>query len=262
MRNTVCKYILPLFLLFLVACEVKIPDNIIQPDKLEVLLYDYHLAQAMGVDAGGDYKRKLYADYVFEKHGITKELFDSSMIWYSRNPKYLYDIYGSMHDRLAVEVDALSGEKNKILLSEHAYDMNAYTVNLWQGVRVALLSATPLKNRVAFSFQADSSYHRGDSVALSVDVLFISPKDKNIRQKAYAAVILEYADSTFATSGLAIADAGHYAIGLERNRENDIKNVRGYIYYTDNDSLAESRLLLGNISVMRIRASEEDLEFE
>lgn len=262
MKNSVCKYILPLLLPLLVACEVKIPDNIIQPDKLEALLYDYHLMQAMGVDAGNDYKRKLYADYIFEKHGTTKEIFDSSMVWYSRNPKYLYDIYGTMHDKLAIEVDILSGEKNNTRKEEPTFDINADTVNLWQGVRVELLSSTPLKNRLTFCLEADSSYHRGDSIALMADILFISPKDKNISQKAYAAVMLEYADSTFAASGMEITDAGHYIVGVERNLENEIKTVRGYVYYADSDSLAESKVLLGNISVMRIRAGEDDLELE
>ena len=47
---------LPINLLFAIcsciilfaSCQVKTPKDIIQPDKMEALLYDYHIVQAMG----------------------------------------------------------------------------------------------------------------------------------------------------------------------------------------------------------------------
>ena len=93
MKCGVAKYLLLLFLVVLTGCNKKIPRDIIQPSEMKELLYDYHLANVMSNEVGGnkDYEQKLYALYMFDKHGVTKEKFDSSMVWYTRNPKHLYD---------------------------------------------------------------------------------------------------------------------------------------------------------------------------
>ncbi len=246
-----------------VACKVEMPDDIIKPDKMEALLYDYHLAQAMSTDAGSDYKRKLYAEYVFEKHGVTKAEFDSSMVWYMRYPNKLYKMYGSLHDKMVAEVDVLSGENSGATASAVLQNyLNGDTVNLWQNMTMELLSATSLRNTTHFAFETDTTYKLGDSITFLADVMFISPQGKNIKQSAYAAMILEYADSTYSSSSQRIEASGSYSIAVERNLDSEISNIYGYIYYTDNDSLYESRMLLGGISLMRIHADEDEMDVE
>ena len=46
MRTTTGLYVV-LALGLLASCGKKIPDDIIQPDAMESLLYDYHLASTM-----------------------------------------------------------------------------------------------------------------------------------------------------------------------------------------------------------------------
>ena len=57
--------ILFLFLcLLLAACQVEIPEGVIKPDKMEDLLYDYHLAQAITAEETSmSYKKKLHINY-------------------------------------------------------------------------------------------------------------------------------------------------------------------------------------------------------
>lgn len=266
MRFRILKYIfLPVVLLSFVACEVRYPKDIIQPDKMEALLYDYHLVQTMSTDiAGNEYKRKLYAEYVFDKHGVTKEEFDSSMVWYTRNPKHLYEIYSSLEDRLIAEIGDEADKKGStanIALSD-SVAMEGDVVNLWMGSRLYLLSATPLMNRISYSFKADSTYHIGDSIAMSMNALFIATVDSGTEQTAHAALVVEYADSTFSSAGYTIDVSGRHVVAVPRNFETEIKKVRGYIYYSDNDSLARSKMLIDNFAVMRIHpeVDEEDSE--
>ena len=51
------------------ACGKKVPDDIIQPDAMESLLYDYHLASTMSTSLpyNETYKKEAYFDYVFQK---------------------------------------------------------------------------------------------------------------------------------------------------------------------------------------------------
>lgn len=259
MKIPASKYLLSLLLLALVACEVKIPETVIAPDKMEALLYDYHLAQTMSVGfSGEEYKRKLYAEYVFDKHGVTKELFDSSMVWYMRNPKHLHEIYKSLDETLKQDVALLSEEKENVARGG-ALDSTALvgdTVDLWYDVKTLLLSATPLKNRMVFNYKADSTYVTGDSIVMNMDVHFITPDKARIKQTAHAAMVVEYADSAYSSNGRMLNTSGHYVIAVPRRFETAIKGIRGYIYYTDNDTLAASRMLVGNISVLRIHPDE------
>ena len=43
------SWILAMGLALLTSCGSKIPDNIIQPNKMEAVLYDYHLSMGMSV---------------------------------------------------------------------------------------------------------------------------------------------------------------------------------------------------------------------
>ena len=77
----------------------------IQPDAMESLLYDYHLASTMSssVSYTENYKKDAYFKYVFQKHHVTEEEFDSSMVWYTRNSDQLATIYQNLQKRFENE---------------------------------------------------------------------------------------------------------------------------------------------------------------
>ena len=56
------------------GCKVKRPNDVIPESKMESLLYDYHLAKSMGdnLPYSENYKKALYLDAVFRKHGTTQ----------------------------------------------------------------------------------------------------------------------------------------------------------------------------------------------
>lgn len=254
------KILFALLLLMLVGCEIKRPEDVIPPDKLEALLYDYHLAQVMGTDlSGSSYKRKLYSEYVFEKHGYTEAQFDSSMLWYTRKPRYLYDVYASLHERLSNEIEAMDDATEKDRKND-LLALDGDTVNLWQGAKTEFLSATTMKNRLLFTCAVDTIFLPGDSVAMSMNVEFITNGNENVKQSAHLAMLLEYNDSSFVSRGFSFSNSGHHAIGFERDFERTIKEIRAFLYYTDNDTLYRSRMLVGDIEVMRIHPMDDESE--
>lgn len=64
------------------SCGKKIPDDIIQPDAMESLLYDYHLASTMSnsLSYTENYKKDAYYKYVFES--IMSQRKSSTRRWY------------------------------------------------------------------------------------------------------------------------------------------------------------------------------------
>lgn len=254
MRLFIKKLLCAVALLCVVGCEVKIPEGVIVPEKMEPLLYDYHLAQVITAgQASSSYEKKLHINYVFDKHGVTKEVFDSSLVWYTRYPRKMLNIYSSLEKKLAAELD----DKDITLSQELQAVEDAETVNLWSGSRLKILSSAALCNKVTFKVQAAPSDLRGDSVSLSFTALNLL-SDSALQSRATAAITVEYKDGSEAANSVNITNNGAYIVAVERNYDSDIKEVRGFVYYTDNDSLCSSKLLLSDIKLLRIHPVTEE----
>ena len=246
--------LLPLF----VACKVDIPEDVIKPDNMEGIIYDYHLVQVMTADLmSTSYEKKLHLNYVFDKHGITKEQFDSSLVWYTRYPKRMVKIYANLEKRTMAELEAM-GEGGAALADiANSEKMIGDTVELWNDARVKLLSSSPLNNRIAFNYVADTTYVKGDSILFSFTARRLRGKMDSLRQTAHAALVVEYADKSFASRGASVTADSAFHISVARNYDSDIESMHGFVYYADNDTLCASKLLLGDISVKRIHPAEE-----
>lgn len=252
-------YILLSVSFFLVSCKVKTPDDIIQPTAMEKLLYDYHLVQAMGheVTKMPDYQLKLYYENIFAKHGVTKEIFDSSMVWYTRHPAHLYQIYSNLQEKLDHEVALLQDEKQLARLPElTTEDYAADKVNLWRGKKVQHLNSSPFCNRLFFSFESDSAFVVGDSIALNINTRFFSDKNRKPSGKLHAALLIIHTDSTVVSNGISIETSGSHALEFVRDYDRMIKSINGFVYYTDNDSTLQSGVLLNDISLLRMHPEE------
>ena len=156
--------------LTLTSCKKRMPSDVIPPDRMEDILYDYHLAQAVGTEFNGEerYKRELLTDYVFEKHHITEAQFDSSMVWYTRNMEKLDDIYQNLSKRYE------DANKNLATLYQERKQQTTVsgdTVSLWQGKKMYVLTPAALTNRLTFNLTADTTYHQLDRFTWEMDVL-------------------------------------------------------------------------------------------
>ncbi len=252
MKCLFVKIVFFLFAVALVGCKVERPEGVIAPEKMEALLYDYHLAQAVTSDeVMTSYKKKMHINYVFDKHGVTKEAFDSSLVWYMRYPKHILRIYSDIEKKLLAEMETMG----VVTAEEDAFNEqmnNAAEVNLWRGAKVKLLSSMALCNRLHFNYEADNTYKAGDSISLSFNVKFLPGGVDSVAYNAHAALVVEYDDATVATSGSAIDADGVYSIAVERNYNAGIKALNGFLFYTDDDSLTRPKLLVSDIAVMRV----------
>ena len=95
------------FLLLLFACtpeNAEIPDGVIEPGKMKIILTDIHLAQAaVNTRPGADtlrYSLNDYLDNILKKHGADREQFSSSLRFYTTQPELLKEIYDSVVVRL------------------------------------------------------------------------------------------------------------------------------------------------------------------
>lgn len=88
------------------------PKDLLEKDEMIPLLIDLHLLYAIqssvkfrevsnSVDSMDVYS------YIFEKHGVSKVILDSSIAWYSRHPKLFMEIYDEVVMDLTQKQDSL-----------------------------------------------------------------------------------------------------------------------------------------------------------
>ena len=255
------RFVLPLVILSVFAsCEVKIPKEVIPPAEMEALLYDYHLVQSMsGEYSSADYKEKLFFSYIFKKHGVDNERFEFSMQWYNRYPKHLRRIYTSLSERLEAEVSKLDDLKvcQEEGVSLEMVHFGSDNVDLWTSSKIKQFSSNSLNNRLVFSFSVpnDTTFLKGDSLSFSFNAEFFPVGV--VRQEAIASIRLDYDDDSYYTTSLCVDTVGVYGLSAPRNFDCKLKSMNGFVYYTDNDTTAASRMLLHNISLVRIHPSNK-----
>ena len=262
MVRRITAYLSFSLVLALFSCEVKIPDDVIAPDKMEKLLYDYHLVQSMSSEyASDEYKEKLYFEYVFAKHNVKEAEFDSSLVWYNRYPKHMYKIYQNLEQRLEVEVEMMSNAKGTLdegVSLDVAY-LASDTAELWTSTPAKMLLSTPLQSTLTFGFEmSDTLFVAGDSLLFSFDASFVSGGVKGVRQEAFAAITVNYDDGKVENCAARVDKTGHVVLAFNRYFDSRPVSMNGFVYYFDNDATASARLVLTAISVTRIHPPKEE----
>ena len=251
--------------MLMAACKPGTPNQYIQPDQIEDILVDYHIAKSLAQRTGtsqeeGDYNQALYLEAVLAKHGVSKELFDSSLVYYYRRADRFDAIYKRVAARLeeqALGMGASEGEIGKYA----TLNANGDTANVWADRTMAVLMPQPPYNRWEFAIEADTTYHRGDALMLQ----FMSDYMMQSGLKGgmvYMAV--EYNDTVIGNSR-SFSVSGLTQLQFPANEKRTVKAIRGYFYMADGgEQTANVRLLfLNNVQLIRFHTiHEQDIQHE
>ena len=233
------------------ACGKKIPDDIIQPDAMESLLYDYHLASTMSTSLpyNENYKKEAYFDYVFKKHNVTEAEFDSSMVWYTRNSKVLTDIYKNLQKRYEMEEEQMRSELNK-RSGQISVSLSGDSVDVWSDRDLYWLTSSPLTNRLMFDLKADTTFHKKDILVFVADYNFLSYQKNDA--KAVVSMNVEFKNDSTQGVSKVISKSGKDYVVLKPDSAFEYKSINGFIYFSNPDSVDVS-VLINNIKLIRYR---------
>ncbi|MBQ0056403.1 MAG: DUF4296 domain-containing protein [Bacteroidales bacterium] len=154
------------------ACNSR-PKHVIDEETMTALLTDVHLAEGLiDVQDAQNRERPEYGQEVMAavllKHGITKEQYDTSLVWYSQNLKKLIRIYNHVEDNLKqqnAEWLALS-EMNDTYGPCEPGD----SIDLWRNNRHQLLDEERLTAHRIWTIPADTTFHKGDTLRWSLHI--------------------------------------------------------------------------------------------
>lgn len=248
-----------LLLMLVIACKPSVPSQFIQPDDMEDLLYDYHLANAIAKtnQSGGqvDFNRAKYFYAVLDKHGVTEAEFDSSLVYYYSHIDRFKEIYAQVNKRIIQEskaVGASVGDLNRY----SQYSSTGDTANIWKSATETMLIPRPTMNRFDFTLKADTSFHKGDSFMLQFMSEFLWQSGA---KDVVVCIVTKYeGDSIIQTMNHANV-SGLSQIRIPANREQKVKEMSGFIYLSNSGDNTDTRRLMFISQIQLIRFHNKEL---
>ena len=247
--------ILCLLIIFATGCKVKRPSEVLPESTMENLLYDYHIAKAMGdnLPYNENYKKVLYTDAVFNKYGTTKAVFDSSMVWYTRNMEVLAKVYEKVSKRLKTQQNAI----NQLIAIRDKKPMTSApgdSIDVWIWQHIYQLTGMPLDNKITFTLPSDTNFHDRDTLRWSVRFRFHNGAPDSIHAPLMAMQILYEKNDSVISAIRKVQDTGVETLTLFADTLGEIKEIRGFIYYPQQET--PQPLLADRISLMRYHATD------
>ena len=238
----------------LTSCEVKRPDAVLSDSRMSEVLYDYHIAKAMGDEnaRGESYKRVLYIESVFQKYGISQSVFDTTMVWYSRHPAKLAKVYDQVNARLRATRD---GVNHLIALREEKVreTQPGDSMEVWSWRPVYRLTGVPMANKLTFVLPADANFEARDTLRWTLRLQLIN-EEKNLHLQPMMTLQMAYEKDTVLTVYHTVEKSGTQTLALAADTMGAIKEVRGCIYLP---MCSRGRLaLIDRISLMRYHAHD------
>lgn len=249
--------------LLLMACKPTVPDEYIQPDDLEDILYDYYISQALGGQVSEanstSFNKNLYYHAVLKKHGVTEALFDSSLVYYYAHSEQLYKIYKNVGDRMendALGLGASVGEMGKY----SKLTANGDTADIWKDNTSAILMPVSPYDKVTFEIKSDSTFRRGDYFLLNFMTTFFYQSGT---KDAVVYVAIRYDNDSISTHLTHITVSGQSQLRIQGNQDNDIKDIKGFIYLNrgNDESKTQKIMFVDGIHFVKFHERRTDATY-
>ena len=240
-----------------VACSNKRRGDVLPPAKLEAVLYDYHLAQTIVGDLPSNqrYKKDLYFNYVYDKHGVTAAEVDSSLVYYARYPEGLSEIYANLSKRIENDIQRMESENTPIKVRE-AVAVVGDSADLWYDTRLVQLTSSPLANsRYTFIIPVDTNFKMGDKLVWGGKAMFLQGRVDSLYRYLHLNLKVRYMNDSISSADTLLYTSGSFSIAVSDTFV--VKSIHGTAYLKSRD--AAERLLIVAPSLMRTRSSNDSL---
>ncbi len=243
-----------LTLVFMASCSVERPEEILSDEQMEQVLYDYHIARAVGEEfaSGENYRRQLFVEDAFRKNGITQAEFDISMTWFARYPQHLIPIYEKVNKRLREKRDGI-GQLIAMRNEKPKDTAPGDSVDVWMWQRVYALPGTPLDNRISFHLPSDTNFQARDTLRWTIRFRFPEGVPDTLHAPLMAMQVAYEKDSVIST-WQHVDTAGVHTLTLFADTLGAIKEVSGFVYMPSQPD--SGTLLADHIMLMRYHAND------
>ena len=238
-----------LLAVLLVSCKPSVPGKYLQPDEMEDVIYDIHLAQGMTKDT---LDANVYCDAVLKKYGISRADYDSSMVYYYRHTDLMNKIYANLLKRFEGQVDGAGGSSSgQIVISQ-----DGDNVDVWNQRRRALLVPQMPYNRLSYKVDADTTFHPGDKVMLEFDARFLF---QDGMKDGVAMLALRFKNDSVASRVIHLSSSSSYTLQITDEQHVGIKEIQGFIYLGEGGSSSSTLrlMILDKLRLLRMHEQQQ-----
>lgn len=256
--------IVGLLLLVMASCQPGTPSQYIQPDEMEDILVDYHVAKSMSDIAinrneEDNYIYEVYLESVLQKHGVTKAEFDSSLVYYYIRADRFADITKRVASRLEDRALVMGASESEI--GKYAsLDATGDTANIWTDRPQLMLLTVPPYNRRYIEVAVDSTFKKGDSFLFQFMSEFMY--QDGIRS-GIGYLAFQYTD-TLMTQVVRVSTSGLNQLRFQ-GHDTNLVSIKGYFFLGEGSERSTTTriLFLRNIQFIRfhqVKVSHENEE--
>lgn len=162
------------FILLLSACSR--PNGVLNSKKMTSILVKMHKTDAALAEKGfvlGRYSNKApYYNFILKKYGITEAQFDSSLVWYTKNPQRFENVYDDVLAQLTnLQKDV---DENKFHPIDYE-ELGKQRMDLWNKGKKYTFTKDSVRTKLDFEIKNDYLLY-GDVYVLKM-LLYVAPQD-------------------------------------------------------------------------------------
>lgn len=175
-------------LLTLSACS-RVPSNVVKPDEMAELMADLQIAES-AVESNFQYyptdsSRLAVKQAVLAKHGVSQEMYDTTMMWYGAHLDQYMKVYEQTEQILQNRLD----QSEATIAAANSVSISGDSVNVWPFPSSYMLNRMSATNVLTFDLKRDNNMKPGDRYTWRAKVMGINPQ-------IYWGMVARYADGT------------------------------------------------------------------
>lgn len=244
------KYLFFFFLLVFFACTNR-PREVLNVREMTNLLVDLHTLDGIFTTFEFQHlsadERNRYYEAILEKHNVNQAQFDSTLVWYSRDPKRFERVYTRVLKHLTKQLEEIKAGKFHPILPAPAL---LASTEIWNDTtHFVLNNRASERSRLDFTI-IDSTLMMQDSYILRFDMK-VMPEDSCVNQRIQ--LNIHYADGAMDSVFYFVRNDGdlhHYTLRLTADRQAKIDSLTGRFFAVDS-CLFTQNARIENISLMR-----------
>lgn len=147
------------------ACNT-MPDYVVPPDEMAELMADIRIADAVVAVQHNDYEsdasKLALKRAVLDRHGISEEQFDTSLIWYGKN----IGVYQEVTQKSIDILENRLKQANMRIAGEAAMSISGDSVDIWDASRYFVITQRSPTQFISFDYESDPNWEKGDVYTL------------------------------------------------------------------------------------------------